>query len=133
LVPAKQAIDAIRDADLRFEYALYGMDTLPDRLRKVSEAALGESRAMQLAVLANIDWPGRKTDIHRLGGEVGPDQDRPGPKHLWATVDRAVIDLKKAVEGTSMRGLADAYQELSEATLNLAHALESTATDRETG
>ncbi len=103
LVPRQQAVNAIRDADVRFEYALYGMDSFPERIRKVSEAALEESRAMELAVLANIQWPGRDSELSALGSDVAPGTDRPGPKRLWTDVDRALAGVKNALADTSMK------------------------------
>ena len=133
LVPRQQAINAIRDADLRFQYALYGMDTLPERLRRVADAANEESRAMELAVLANIEWPGRSAELFRLGSEVEPGRERPGPKRMWADVDRALTGLTTALAGTSMKELAGAYQQLSVATGALADALQEPAPARQTG
>ncbi len=133
LVPRQQAINAIRDADLRFQYALYGMDTLPERLRRVADAANEESRAMELAVLANIEWPGRSAELFRLGSEVEPGRERPGPKRLWTEVDRALDGLTTALAGTSMKELAAAYQGLSAAAGTLADALEPASERREAG
>ena len=134
LVPRQQAVNAIREADVRFEYALYGMDSFPERMRKVSEAALEESRAMELAVLANIQWPGRNTDLSALGNDVEPGMTRPGPKRLWTEVDRALAGVKDALAGTSMKELAAAYATLADATGALAHALETdTTAARQTG
>jgi hypothetical protein len=133
LVPRQQAINAIRDADLRFQYALYGMDTLSERLRRVADAANEESRAMELAVLANIEWPGRPAELFRLGSEVEPGQERPGPKRLWADTDRALAGLTTALAGTSMKELAAAYQQLSLATRALADALHDPAAARQVG
>jgi hypothetical protein len=132
LVPRQQAINAIRDADLRFQYALYGMDTLSERLRRVADAANEESRAMELAVLANIEWPGRSAELFRLGSEVEPGQQRPGPKRLWTEVDRALSALTEALAGSSMKDLAAAYQQLSVTTRALADALQQPAVARQT-
>ena len=129
LVPRQQAVNAIRDADVRFEYALYGMDSFPERIRKVSEAALEESRAMELAVLANIQWPGRNTDLSALGSDVEPGMTRPGPKRLWTEIDRALAGVKDALGGTSMKELAAAYATLADATGALADALETATTE----
>ena len=125
LVPRQQAVNAIREADIRFEYALYGMDSFPERIRRVSEAALEESRAMELAVLANIQWPGRPSELQALGSDVAPGMDRPGPKRLWADVDRALAAVKDALAGTSMKDLAAAYATLANATGQLANALDT--------
>ena len=133
LVPRQQAINAIRDADLRFRYALYGMDTLPERLRRVGDAANEESRAMELAILANIEWPGRSAELFRLGSEVEPSGKRPGPKRLWTDIDRALGALTDALAGTSMKDLAAAYQQLSVTTRALADALQEPAGPRQTG
>jgi hypothetical protein len=132
LVPRQQAINAIRDADLRFQYALYGMDTLSERLRRVADAANEESRAMELAVLANIEWPGRPAELFRLGSEVEPGQQRPGPKRLWSEVDGALSALADALAGSSMKDLAAAYQQLSVTTRALADALQQPAVARQT-
>jgi hypothetical protein len=133
LVPRQQAINAIRDADLRFQYALYGMDKLPERLRRVADAANEESRAMELAVLANIEWPGRSAELFRLGSEVEPGRERPGPKRLWAEVDRALTGLTTALAGTSMQDLAAAYRQLSVAAHALADSLDAPTSARQTG
>jgi len=133
LVPRQQAINAIRDADLRFQYALYGMDTLPERLRRVADAANEESRAMELAVLANIEWPGRSAELFRLGSEVEPGQERPGPKRLWTEIDRALAGLTAALAGNSMKELAAAYQQLAVTTRALADALQGPAEVRDAG
>lgn len=133
LVPRQQAINAIRDADLRFQYALYGMDTLSERLRRVADAANEESRAMELAVLANIEWPGRPAELFRLGSEVQPGEQRPGPKRLWAEIDDALAGLTDALAGTSMKELAAAYQRLSTTTRALADALQQPSVARQAG
>jgi hypothetical protein len=127
LVPRQQAVNAIREADVRFEYALYGMDSFPQRMRKLSEAAREESRAMELAVLANIQWPGRDSDLSSLGSDVAPGVDRPGPKRLWAEIDQTLAGVKHALAGTSMKQLAAAYATLAEATAALADALDNAA------
>jgi hypothetical protein len=125
LVPRQQAVNALREADVRFEYALYGMDSFPERMRKLSEAAREESRAMELAVLANIQWPGRDSDLASLGSDVAPGSDRPGPQRLWVEIDQALVGVKHALAGTSMKQLATAYADLADATAALADALDT--------
>jgi hypothetical protein len=125
LVPRQQAVNALREADVRFEYALYGMDSFSERMRKLSDAAREESRAMELAVLANIQWPGRDSDLSALGSDVAPGVDRPGPKRLWAEIDQALAGVKHALADTSMKQLAAAYAALAETTGALADALDS--------
>ena len=62
VVPPHQAIETMREADVRWNAALAGLGSFPGRLRTLSEAADEESRAMTLGHLANVELeapPGR--------------------------------------------------------------------------
>jgi hypothetical protein len=137
VIPPHQAIETMREADVRWNAALAGVASFPDRLRTLSEAADEESRAMTLAHLANVDWKPRP-GARRLAfpEEVRPGSDRPGPPKTWAEFDAAVEQFGLALEGDSMKKIANAFERISEVAAELADALEAdteTEGHRQTG
>ena len=127
LVPSQLAIEQMREADGRWAAALRGLDSYPQRLRALAEAAEEESRALTLADLANVKWtprPGARK--LRFPYEVGPARNRPGPAATWGRFDRAVKQLGLALEGDSIKPIADAFAQLSTLAGELAESLEQT-------
>ena len=125
LVPSQVAIDQMREADGRWAAALRGLDSYPQRLRALADAAEEQSRALTLADLANVKWkprPGARK--LRFPYEVGPDADRPGRTAIWARFDRAVKQLGVALEGDSIKPIAEAFAQLSTIAEKLADAFE---------
>jgi hypothetical protein len=126
LVPSKVAIDRMREADARWASALRGLASYPDRLRTFAEAAEEQSRALTLADLANVGWkprPGARK--LRFPFEVDPTGERPGPGALWGKFDRAVKQLGVALEGDSIKPIAEAFAQLSALAGELADSLEA--------
>ena len=124
LVPSNVAIDQMREADVRWASALRGLDSYPDRLRTFADAAEEQSRALTLADLANVRWkprPGARK--LRFPCEVDPTGERPGPLTLWSKFDRAVKQLGVALEGDSIKPIAEAFARLSALAGELADCL----------
>ena len=125
LVPPQVAIDQMREADGRWAAALRGLDSYPDRLRAFADAAEEESRALTLADLANVRWKPRPgASKLRFPYEVHPAGDRPGPPATWGKFDRAVRQLGVALEGDSIKPIAEAFARLSALAGELADCLE---------
>ena len=124
LVPPSQAVEQIREADVQWKAALGGLASFPARLRALAEAAEEESRALTLAHLAKVSWKPRPG----AGGlsfpyEVRPAAGRPGRRAKWRQFDEAVKQLGIALEGNSMKRLAEAFDRLASVTGELADAL----------
>ena len=125
LVSTQTAIEQLRKADERWGAAVRGLDSYPERLRTLAEAAEHESRALTLADLANVKWnPRPGASKLRLAHEVEPESGRPGPKVIWGRFDRAVKQLGLALEGESIKALAEAFTQLSAIAGELADACE---------
>lgn len=125
LVPPRVAIDQMRQADGRWASALRGLDSYPDRLRTLADAAEEESRALTLADLANVTWKPRPgASKLRFPHEVQPAGDRPGPPAIWGKFDRAVKQLGVALEGDRIKPIAAAFAQLSALAGELADSLE---------
>ena len=136
LVSTQTAIEQLRKADDRWRAAVRGLDTYPKRLRALAEAAEHESRALTLADLANVGWnPRPGASKLRLAYEVEEQSGRPGPPALWTRFDRAVTQLGVALEGESIKALADAFAKLSQLAGELADACEQQESEpqRQTG
>lgn len=126
LVPAQVAIDQMREADGRWAAALRGLDSYPQRLRALADAAEEQSRALTLADLANVKWkprPGARK--LRFPYEVQPARSRPGPAPTWGRFDRAVKQLGLALEGDSIKSIAEAFAQISTLAGELADSLEA--------
>ena len=67
----------------------------------------------------------------RLAYEVEDEISRQGPRELWAKFDRAVNQLGVALEGESIRTIADAFSQLSAHTRQIADAIALPATDEQ--
>jgi hypothetical protein len=125
LVSSHVAIEQLRQADGRWAAALRGLDSYPQRLRALAEAAEEESRALTLADLANVKWkprPGARK--LRFPDEVQPASDRAGPPAIWARFDRAVKQIGVALEGDSIKLIAEVFAQLSTVAGELADAVE---------
>ena len=126
LVPPDQAIDQMREADVRWKAALGGLASYPARLRTLAEAAEEQSRALTLADLANVTWKPRPGARNlRFPYEVQSASGRPGPARTWRRFDEAVTQLGLALEGDSMKRLAQAFEQIATIALELAETLES--------
>ena len=124
LVPPSQAIDQVREADVHWRAALGGLASYPARLRTLADAAEQQSRALTLAHLANVQWKPRPgASKLRFPYEVRAKSGRPGPTVTWRQFDDAVRQLGLALEGDSMKQLAQAFEQLSAITTELADAL----------
>jgi len=124
LVSKQTAMEQWRRADERWAAAVRGLRPYAERLRELADAAEHESRALLLSDLANVKWnprPGARNI--RLAYEVEGESGRPGPRELWAKFDRAVKQLGIALEGESIRAIADAFSQLSAHTRQIADAI----------
>ena len=123
LVSTQTANDQLRRADERWAAAVRGLRPYAERLREPRRGR-HESRALLLSDLANVKWnprPGARNI--RLAYEVEEESGRPGPRDLWAKFDRAVKQLGVALEGESIRAIADAFSQLSAHTRQIADAI----------
>jgi excisionase family DNA binding protein len=124
LVPPSQAVEQIREADVQWKAALAGLASYPERLRRLAEAAEEESRALTLAHLANVAWKPRPgASKLSFPYEVRPARGRPGPVKTWRQFDNAVKQLGVALEGDSMKRLAEAFDRLASVASELADVL----------
>jgi excisionase family DNA binding protein len=124
LVPPDQAIDQVREADVHWKAALGGLESYPARLRTLAEAAEEQSRALTLAHLANVQWKPRPGARNlRFPYEVQSASGRPGPPGSWRQFDNAVKRLGLALEGDSMKQLAEAFERLASVASELSDAL----------
>jgi excisionase family DNA binding protein len=124
LVPPSQAVDQVREADVHWKAALGGLQSYPARLRAMAEAAEEQSRALTLAHLANVQWKPRPgASKLSFPSEVRPGGGRPGSPATWRQFDDAVKHLGLALEGDSMKQLAEAFDRLASVTSELAVAL----------
>ena len=125
LLPPQQAIDQMREADVRWKAALGGLANYPARLRTLAEAAEDQSRALMLAHLANVQWKPRPGASNlRFPYEVQPTSGRPGPTGTWREFDDAVKQLGTALEGESMKDIAQAFESIATLAGQLADSLE---------
>jgi hypothetical protein len=126
LVPPAQAIDQMREADVRWKAALGGLASYPARLRTLAEAAEEQSRALTLAHLANVEWKSRPGASNlRFPYEVQASSGRPGPAKTWGQFDDAVKQLGLALEGDSMKQLSAAFERLAAIATELAVSLQA--------
>jgi excisionase family DNA binding protein len=126
LLPPSQAIDRVREADVHWNAALGGLASYPQRLRTLAEAAEEQSRALTLADLANVTWKPRPGARNlRFPDEVQSASGRPGPARTWREFDEAVAQLGQALEGDSMKRLAQAFERIATLAGELADVLES--------
>jgi excisionase family DNA binding protein len=124
LLPPSQAVDRVREADVHWKAALGGLASYPARLRTLAEAAEEESRALTLAHLANVPWKPRPgASKLTFPYEVRPASRRSGPRATWRLFDDAVKQLGLALEGESMKRLAEAFERLASVAGELAEAL----------
>jgi len=124
LLPPSQAIDQVREADVQWKAALGGLASYPARLRTLAEAAEEQSRALTLAHLANVHWKPRPgASKLSFPYEVQPGSGRPGAPSTWRQFDDAVKQLGLALEGDSMKQLADAFERLASVASELSDAL----------
>jgi hypothetical protein len=124
LISTQTANEQLRRADERWAAAVRGLSPYAERLRELADAAEHESRALLLSDLANVKWnprPGARNI--RLSYEVEEGSGRPGPRELWAKFDRGVKQLGIALEGESIRAIADAFSQLSADTREIANAI----------
>lgn len=134
LVSTQAALEQLRKADEQWAAALRGFDAYPRRLRTLAEAAERESRAWTLADLANVKWSPRPgASKLRLAYQLERESGRPGPPPLWARFDRAVKQFGLALEGDSIKALADAFAGLSAIAGQLADACGDASLERKTG
>jgi excisionase family DNA binding protein len=114
LLPPGQAVDRVREADVGWKAALGGLASYPARLRALAEAAEEQSRALMLAHLANVQWKPRPgASKLTFPYEVRSGSARPGPPATWRRFDGAVKQLGLALEGDSMKQLAEAFERLA--------------------
>jgi hypothetical protein len=124
LLPPGQAVERVREADVQWKAALAGLASYPARLRTLAEAAEEQSRALMLANLANVQWKPRPgASKLSFPYEVRPGSGRPGPPATWRRFDDAVKQLGLALEGDSMKQLAEAFERLASVASELADTL----------
>ncbi len=94
------------------------------RLRALAEAAVNEQVAWEHAHAAGLLWrpvPGAETAEPPY--ELRPGTGRRGPQELWERFDSAVIELNRAITGSSAADVADAFGDMASAAEALADAV----------
>jgi hypothetical protein len=95
------------------------------RLRALSEAAATEQMAWEQAHDAGMLWrPVPGAEKSEPPYELRPGTGRRGPEELWTRFDQAVAGLNQAITGSSAVDVAAAFGEMSDATADLADAVE---------
>jgi hypothetical protein len=125
-VSPDQAIEEMQEADVLWTAALGGLASYPSRLRSLAEAAEAQRRAFTVADLAKVEWtprPGARA--LKFPFEAQAASGRPGPTATWKQFDTAVEQLGLALEGSSMKRLADAFDRISSLATELADAVEA--------
>jgi hypothetical protein len=126
----EQAQSAFRDAQEVWRGALEAHRlAAPDagfsvRLAGLAAAARAEAQACRVADGAGFEWPPHRASSSAPPYELQPGSGRRGPVELWRRFDGAVSELNRAATGTDLVAVAAAYDELAEATAELAVAVE---------
>jgi hypothetical protein len=96
------------------------------RLRSLSEAAATEQVAWEKAHAAGLQWrPMPGADRAAPPYELRPGTGRRGPEELWLRFDAAVMELNRAIGGTSAQVVAAAFGAMAETAADLADAISS--------
>jgi hypothetical protein len=96
-----------------------------ERLRTLSEAAATEQVAWDQAHAAGMSWkPVPGAERSQPPYELRPGTGRRGPEELWPRFDAAVAALNRAITGSSAVAVAEAFGVMSDATADLADAVE---------
>jgi hypothetical protein len=99
----------------------------PARLRSLSEAAVEQASAFELAAEGGLGWRPRTIEgDFSLAPELTPGMTRPGPEELWRAFDQSVAVLADALAGSSPTQLATAFSQLADASGELASELQRT-------
>jgi hypothetical protein len=93
------------------------------RLASLSAAAAERAEACEAAYKDGFEWPAARGGA-KPPYELQQGSGRRGPEELWARFDEAVAELDRVSEGRSIRAVGRAYQELAEASAQLAKAVE---------
>lgn len=100
-------------------------DGFSTRLRSLSEAAATEQMAWEQAHQAGLIWrPVPGAERAEPPYELRPGTGRRGPEELWERFDQTVRDLNRAITGSSAVAVAAAFGAMSDATADLADAVE---------
>jgi hypothetical protein len=94
------------------------------RLAALADAARGEADACREADAAGFGWPPHRATSSKPPYELQPGSGRRGPRELWLRFDEAVADLSGVAAGTDLVEVADAYEQLANASSELAAAVE---------
>jgi hypothetical protein len=129
---------AVRDAGEEWAGAMRAHKLAPPdpgfaaRIRQLAEAAAREQAAWSHADAAGLMWrpvPGAETAQPPY--ELRPGTGRRGPADLWASFDRTVAALNRAITGSDAAAVAEAFGELSRTAASLADAVEREDGSRE--
>ena len=93
------------------------------RLSALSEAAREQSRACREADAAGFDWTPHRAAESRPPYELQPGTGRRGPQELWRHFDAAAAALSAVATGRDILAVAEAYDELGAASVELAEAV----------
>ena len=125
LISPQTAREQLRQADERWRAAMRGHEHRAKRLKELADAAEQESRALRLAELANVPWhPIEGASQLQPPHELAKGPHRDGPPALWRRFDHAITQLGAALEGNSIRTLADTFEHLSTIVNELADTAE---------
>jgi hypothetical protein len=99
-------------------------DGFASRLQRLSEAAAAEQIALEQAHAAGVSWrPVPGADRAEPPYELRAGSGRRGPEDLWLYFDGAVMELNRAITGSSAQQVSKAFGTMAEAAAELAAAV----------
>ena len=126
----EHALRLVRHASASWAEAMRGHKMAPpdagfaQRLQALSEAAATEQVAWEKAHAAGLLWramPGSERAAPPY--ELQPGTGRRGPEELWLRFDAAVMELNRAIGGTSALVVASGFGAIAETAADLADAV----------
>ncbi len=127
----QQVLHLIRHASAGWAEAMRAHKMAPPdsgfaaRLRRLSEAAGAEQVAWEQAGAAGLMWrPVPGAERAEPPYELRPGTGRRGPEDLWIRFDGAVMELNRAIAGSSATTVATAFGAMSDSAGALADAVQ---------
>lgn len=131
----RAAVKELQEVGAVWDAALEASENAPPdpgfvgRLRSIADAADRQCEALQRAAgIPGFTWgPVPDAEDMILSNELRPGGNRPGPEHLWNSLDLTVDRLALAMEGNDAHFVAGEYMELAIVLREIVAALEADA------